>query len=63
MFGALRMSVKMLLMWNARMSINGGGDSVVGTSLLDASNLIVLKVYYWPTLDYCYFLLPLSFDI
>ncbi|KAM3347396.1 hypothetical protein ACQJBY_021379 [Aegilops geniculata] len=42
-FGALRMSVKMLLMWNSRMLINGGGDSVVATSLLDASNLIVLK--------------------
>jgi uncharacterized membrane protein YgcG len=41
-FGALRMSVKMLLMWNSRMSINGGG-AVVGSSLLDASNLIVLK--------------------
>ena len=61
-FGALRMSVKMLLMWNSRMSINGGGDSVVGTSLLDASNLIVLKVHYRPTLGYCYSLLPLLFD-
>lgn len=44
MFGALRMSVKMLLMWNSRMLIDGGGDSIVATSLLDASNLIVLKV-------------------
>ncbi|AQK90687.1 hypothetical protein ZEAMMB73_Zm00001d008789 [Zea mays] len=42
-FGALRMSVKMLLMWNSRMEIDGGGDSIVATSLLDASNLIVLK--------------------
>ncbi|WVZ72633.1 hypothetical protein U9M48_021058 [Paspalum notatum var. saurae] len=42
-FGALRMSVKMLLMWNSRMLIDGGGDSIVATSLLDASNLIVLK--------------------
>lgn len=45
MFGALRMSVKMLLMWNSRMLIDGGGDSIVATSLLDASNLIVLKVH------------------
>ncbi|XP_072999486.1 uncharacterized protein [Typha latifolia] len=42
-FGALRMSVKMLLMWNSRMLINGGGDSIVQTSLLEASNLVVLK--------------------
>ncbi|MQM12790.1 hypothetical protein Taro_045709 [Colocasia esculenta] len=41
--GALRMSVKMLLMWNSRMLINGGGDTIVATSLLEASNLIVLK--------------------
>ncbi|CAL9125861.1 uncharacterized protein LOC135582680 [Musa acuminata AAA Group] len=42
-FGALRMSVKMLLMWNSKMFINGGGDALVATSLLEASNLIVLK--------------------
>jgi len=42
-FGALRMSVKMLLMWNSKMLIDGGRDSIVATSLLDASNLIVLK--------------------
>ncbi|CAA6666175.1 unnamed protein product [Spirodela intermedia] len=41
--GALRMSVKMLLMWNSKMLINGGGDAIVATSLLEASNLIVLK--------------------
>lgn len=39
------MSVKMLLMWNSKMLIDGGGDSIVATSLLDASNLIVLKVH------------------
>ena len=38
------MSVKMLLMWNSKILINGGGDSLVSTSLLEASNLIVLKV-------------------
>jgi len=33
----------MLLMWNSKMLIDGGRDSIVATSLLDASNLIVLK--------------------
>ncbi|KAL2543583.1 glycine-rich protein [Forsythia ovata] len=42
-FGALRMSVKIFLMWNSRMQIDGGGDGDVETSLLEASNLIVLK--------------------
>ncbi|KAL6897842.1 hypothetical protein ACP4OV_006801 [Aristida adscensionis] len=42
-FGALRMSVKMLLMWNSRMTIDGGKESGVTTSLLEGSNLIVLK--------------------
>lgn len=47
-YGALRMSVKMLLMWNSRLEINGGGDTMVGTSLLEASNLMVLKVGITP---------------
>ncbi|KAK4388783.1 hypothetical protein Sango_2215300 [Sesamum angolense] len=42
-FGALRMSVKMFLMWNSRMLIDGGGDENVETSSLEASNLIVLR--------------------
>ncbi|CAH9106309.1 unnamed protein product [Cuscuta epithymum] len=42
-YGALRMSVKMFLMWNSQMLIDGGGDANVETSLLEASNLIVLK--------------------
>ncbi|XP_027079701.2 uncharacterized protein [Coffea arabica] len=42
-FGALRMSVKMFLMWNSRMLIDGEGDENVETSMLEASNLIVLK--------------------
>lgn len=42
-FGALRMSVKMFLMWNSRMLIDGEGDENVETSLLEASNLVVLK--------------------
>lgn len=42
-YGALRMSVKMHLMWNSKMLIDGGGDAIVATSLLEASNLVVLK--------------------
>ncbi|KAJ6354368.1 hypothetical protein OIU77_005060 [Salix suchowensis] len=37
------MSVKMFLMWNSQMLIDGGEDVTVGTSLLEASNLVVLK--------------------
>lgn len=40
------MSVKMFLMWNSKMLIDGGGDANVGTSMLEASNLIVLKVHF-----------------
>lgn len=43
-YGALRMSVKIFLMWNSKMLIDGGGDVTVATSLLEASNLVVLKV-------------------
>ncbi|XP_042002444.1 uncharacterized protein LOC121751713 [Salvia splendens] len=42
-YGALRMSVKMFLMWNSKMLIDGGGDENVETSSLEASNLIVLR--------------------
>lgn len=42
-YGALRMSVKMLLMWNSKLEIDGGADAMVGTSFLEASNLMVLK--------------------
>ncbi|KAH6774219.1 ephrin type-B receptor [Perilla frutescens var. hirtella] len=42
-FGALRMSVKMFLMWNSKLLIYGGRDETVGTSLLGASNLLVLR--------------------
>ncbi|KAJ4951975.1 hypothetical protein NE237_028807 [Protea cynaroides] len=42
-YGALRMTVKMLLMWNSKMLIDGGGDAMVATSMLEASNLVVLK--------------------
>ncbi|GMN40033.1 hypothetical protein TIFTF001_009262 [Ficus carica] len=42
-YGALRMSVKMFLMWNSKMLIDGGGDVNLATSFLEASNLVVLK--------------------
>lgn len=42
-YGALRMSVKMFLMWNSQLIVDGEGDRDVGTSILEASNLIVLK--------------------
>ncbi|CAO2818012.1 unnamed protein product [Amaranthus hypochondriacus] len=42
-YGALRMSVKMFLMWNSQLLVDGGGDAAVATSLLEASNLLVLR--------------------
>ncbi|XP_054782086.1 uncharacterized protein LOC129289342 isoform X2 [Prosopis cineraria] len=42
-YGALRMSVKIHLMLSSNILINGAGDSIVATSLLEASNLMVLK--------------------
>ncbi|XP_057544556.1 uncharacterized protein LOC130823795 [Amaranthus tricolor] len=42
-YGALRMTVKMHLMWNSKMLINGSSDAIVATSLLEVSNLLVLK--------------------
>lgn len=46
------MSVKMFLMWNSKMIINGGRDEIVGTSLLGASNLLVLRVSKRDCLSY-----------
>jgi hypothetical protein len=42
--GGLRMLVKILLMWNANMMIDGGDESILATSLLKVSDLIVLKI-------------------
>ncbi|XP_028079386.1 uncharacterized protein LOC114281136 isoform X3 [Camellia sinensis] len=39
-YGAFRVSVKMLLMWNSRIEIDGGGT--VTTSILEVRNLVVL---------------------
>ena len=38
------MSVKIHLMLNSKMLIDANGDQIVATSLLEASNLVVLKV-------------------
>ncbi|XP_023635914.1 uncharacterized protein LOC17881056 isoform X2 [Capsella rubella] len=42
-YGALRMTVKIMLMWNSKLHIDGGGDTTVATSMLEASNLFVLR--------------------
>uniref|UniRef100_A0A7N1A4F4 DUF8003 domain-containing protein n=1 Tax=Kalanchoe fedtschenkoi TaxID=63787 RepID=A0A7N1A4F4_KALFE len=42
-YGAFRISVKMLLMWNSKIQIDGGEDSMTATSILEIRNLIVLK--------------------
>lgn len=54
MHGALRMSVKILLMWNSKLLIDWGGDEIVATSLLEASNLLVLKVFVNPVSASCH---------
>ncbi|CAH8274539.1 unnamed protein product [Arabidopsis lyrata] len=42
-YGALRMTVKVFLMLKSRMFIDGGGVAILGTSMLEISNLLVLK--------------------
>ncbi|CAL9044534.1 unnamed protein product [Musa banksii] len=42
-YGAFRMYVKMLLMWDSRIQIDGGGNNDVSTSMLEARNLVVLR--------------------
>lgn len=44
-YGALRMTVKVFLMLKSRMFIDGGGVTILGTSMLEISNLLVLKVF------------------
>lgn len=43
-FGAFRVAVKMLLMWNSTMEIDGGKSTVVSASVLEVRNLAVLRV-------------------
>lgn len=38
------MSVKVYLMWNSQMLIDGDGDAIAATSMLEASNIVVLRV-------------------
>lgn len=38
------MSVKMLLMLNSKIEVDGGGNTDVATSILEVRNLVVLKV-------------------
>ncbi|KAI4315173.1 hypothetical protein L6164_028014 [Bauhinia variegata] len=42
-FGALRVAIKMLLMWNSKIQIEGGGNAVVTASVLEIRNLVVLR--------------------
>ncbi|KAJ6963023.1 hypothetical protein NC652_001602 [Populus alba x Populus x berolinensis] len=42
-FGAFRVAIKMLLMWNSKIEIDGGGNTVVTASVLEVRNLIVLR--------------------
>lgn len=51
-YGALRMFVKMHLMWNSKILIDGGDNEIVATSLLEASNLLVLKVFHTSQASY-----------
>ncbi|KAL8552848.1 hypothetical protein ACS0TY_001507 [Phlomoides rotata] len=42
-YGAFRVSVKMLLMLNSRIQVDGGGNAEVATSIVEVRNLVVLK--------------------
>ncbi|KAH6818003.1 MraZ [Perilla frutescens var. frutescens] len=42
-YGALRVSVKMLLMLNSQIQVDGGRNADVATSILEVRNLVVLK--------------------
>lgn len=42
-YGAFRIAVKMLLMWNSKVQIDGGGYQSVATSVLEVRNLVVLR--------------------
>ncbi|TVU07382.1 hypothetical protein EJB05_47435, partial [Eragrostis curvula] len=42
-YGAFRMYVKVLLMWDSKIQIDGGTEDVVLSSMLEARNLVVLR--------------------
>lgn len=46
-FGAFRVAVKMLLMWNSKIQIDGGGNTIVTASVLEVRNLVVLRVMWF----------------
>ncbi|CAL5352442.1 unnamed protein product [Camellia sinensis] len=52
-YGALCMYVKMFLMWNSTMLIDGGGDANVETSLVEASYLSCSQGASGINLDHC----------
>ena len=52
-FGAFRVAVKMLLMWNSKIQIDGGGNTVVTASVLEVRNLVVLRVKWFKLHSYC----------
>lgn len=43
-YGAFKMVVKMLLMLNSKIDVDGCGNMDVATSVLEVRNLVVLKV-------------------
>ena len=45
-YGAFRMYVKVLLMWDSKIQIDGGAKDVVLASMLEARNLVVLRVCF-----------------
>ncbi|KAK1367713.1 MraZ [Heracleum sosnowskyi] len=42
-YGEFRMTVKVLLMWNSKITINDGGDNIDTSSVLEVRNLAVLR--------------------
>lgn len=43
-YGEFRVAVKMLLMWNSKITINDSGDTIDASSVLEVRNLAVLRV-------------------
>lgn len=50
-YGALRATFKMLLMWNSQIQVDGGGTTLYTISVLEVRNLIVLRVWSF----FCFF--------
>jgi len=44
-YGALKLSVKMLLMWNSTIKVDGNPDDfMLATSTVETSNIVILRV-------------------